>query len=429
MKNKYYFFLFFIILSCGILKKQEAKIGFVEVDCLTMDNYNSNYLFKDFPNREKDFSGCEIRTEFVDGCSREGKISNGYKEGKFITKACCCDNLGNLKRFSKEEYFKCGLRDSIFKIIDVDNKVIYETTFKMGTGLWKEFHGNRKIYFEAYTKDGYFTDTLKLYNNKGRLTEKLLYKKDSLVFNQKYDPNIVDTLENGIKVRNTYKQKWLSSYNQPDWLYKKEYENESFTYNDKGEMILKTKRTFENGVEKNYREAINGNQVTKTIRTVKAKDTLFESEKEYKNGQLIKNKFILERSKKNPYFMCTEGYDEQGNKTYISLRMVKDKIKDGIYFLTQTDYFENKKKVSHSDEVVLNVKFTENPFTQTETIEKTYYNLNNTLFKKEYIIHKSGTYNYGCSQGSYSEKFDETTITKTEYYENGHLVKTEENKN
>ncbi|MFB9110533.1 hypothetical protein [Flavobacterium gyeonganense] len=42
----------------------------------------------------------------------------------------------------------------------------------MGTGLWKEVHSNGTIYFEIETKDGYFTDTLKLYNDKGRLIEK-----------------------------------------------------------------------------------------------------------------------------------------------------------------------------------------------------------------------------------------------------------------
>ncbi|MBF7092878.1 hypothetical protein IUY40_15185 [Flavobacterium sp. ALJ2] len=182
MKTKYYSFLFFIILSCGILNKQEAKTDFEEVDCLTIDNGDGNYLFKDFPNREKDFSGCYIRTEFVDGCVRNGSISNGYKEGRFVTEACCCDNLGNLKRLSKEEYFKHGLRDSVFRQFDKDDKVIYETTFKMGTGLWKEFHSNGETYFEAYTKDGYFTDTLRLHNKEGKVFEKRLYQKEILAY-------------------------------------------------------------------------------------------------------------------------------------------------------------------------------------------------------------------------------------------------------
>ena len=43
-------------------------------------------------------------------------------------------------------------------------------------------HENGKLYYEIATKDGYFVDTLKLYNDKGALIEKLLYKKDSLVY-------------------------------------------------------------------------------------------------------------------------------------------------------------------------------------------------------------------------------------------------------
>ncbi|MEO8255226.1 MAG: hypothetical protein ABI554_12670, partial [Flavobacterium sp.] len=54
--------------------------------------------------------------------------------------------------------------------------------FIKGTGLWKEFHENGTIYFEIQTKDGYFTDTLKLYNDKGKLIEKRFYLKDSLVY-------------------------------------------------------------------------------------------------------------------------------------------------------------------------------------------------------------------------------------------------------
>jgi antitoxin component YwqK of YwqJK toxin-antitoxin module len=234
MKNKYYSFLFFIILSCGILKKQEAKTSFEEVECLTIDDNDDNYLFKDFPNREKDYSGCKIRTEFVDGCIRNGSVSNGYKEGKFITEACCCDNLGNLKRLSKEEYFKHGLRDSIFRQFDKDGKVIYETHFKMGTGLWKEFHSNGKIYFEANTKEGYFTDTLHLYNREGEIFEKRLYQKDVLVYyagndwslRYKYKPNDITYLEvDSYEVKNLKQGAFRNTFS---YKTKEEFENDQF---------------------------------------------------------------------------------------------------------------------------------------------------------------------------------------------------------
>jgi antitoxin component YwqK of YwqJK toxin-antitoxin module len=165
-------------MSCTVIQKTKKS---EEINCLAIDNDKGNYIFKDFPKREKDFSECDIESDFVDGCKRYGKISDkGFKEGMF--RSPHCGYTDNWKNPFKIEYFKDGLRDSIFKIVDENNKIIYETTFKMGTGLWKEFHGNGKIYFETYTKDGYFTDTLRLHNKEGEIYEKRLYQKDALVY-------------------------------------------------------------------------------------------------------------------------------------------------------------------------------------------------------------------------------------------------------
>jgi antitoxin component YwqK of YwqJK toxin-antitoxin module len=118
-----------------------------------------------------------------------GKIIDGYKEGKWISGDAGFNENGNVIQKTnswREEYFKKGLRDSIFRQFNKNNKIIYETNFKKGTGIWKEFHGNGETYFEAYTKEGYFIDTLKLYSDKGKLIEKRLYIKDSLVYLKKF---------------------------------------------------------------------------------------------------------------------------------------------------------------------------------------------------------------------------------------------------
>ncbi|WP_192501884.1 toxin-antitoxin system YwqK family antitoxin [Flavobacterium sp. PL002] len=154
---------------------------------ILIKNSDDNYRYLDFPNEDTINIYTYNEDEFNEGGQRFGKIIDGYKEGKWLSGNADLDSLGNVYAKGKiwrEEYFKKGLRDSIFRQFDREGKVIYETTFKMGTGLWKDFHSNGKLYFEAYTKDGYFTDTLKLYNDKGKLMEKLLYKKDSLIFNQ-----------------------------------------------------------------------------------------------------------------------------------------------------------------------------------------------------------------------------------------------------
>lgn len=78
------------------------------------------------------------------------------------------------------------MRDSIYKIYNKEGKIVYSTTFKNGNGLEKDFYDNGQLYYEIKTQNGYFTDTLKLYTPQGKLMEKLLYKKDSLIYHIKY---------------------------------------------------------------------------------------------------------------------------------------------------------------------------------------------------------------------------------------------------
>ena len=188
-KMKYIYCVFFaVLISCNIFKTKyvDAPIGM-------MIRENSHigkdivFIYNlDFPEKEiKNFESSFVVDRFAEGGERYGRIINGKREGVWLCGDADFDKNG--KVYSKgfiwrEEYFKNDLRDSIYRRFNNDGKLIYETTFKMGTGLWKEFHSNGKIYFEIQTKDGYFTDTLKLYNENGKLKEKILYIKDSLVF-------------------------------------------------------------------------------------------------------------------------------------------------------------------------------------------------------------------------------------------------------
>ncbi len=122
---------------------------------------------------------------FIYHGKREGYVQNGKQEGLWKSKRnYFLKDKENKEYIFREEYFKNGLRDSIYKIYDKEGKIIYSTYFKNGTGKEKDFHENGKLYYEIETKDGYFVDTLKLYNDKGVLIEKLLYKKDSLVYHK-----------------------------------------------------------------------------------------------------------------------------------------------------------------------------------------------------------------------------------------------------
>jgi len=121
---------------------------------------------------------------------RTGQLVDGKQSGQWISRRDFnYDSLSYSKKrkyIYREEYFKKGLRDSIYKIYNKEGKIIYSTYFKNGNGLEKDFHENGKLYYEMQIKDGYFTDTLRIYNDNGNLAEKLLYIKDSLVYQKKF---------------------------------------------------------------------------------------------------------------------------------------------------------------------------------------------------------------------------------------------------
>lgn len=172
---------FFLLVGCKVLVPLPFKTA-------GYNNSPNNYRYIDFPNEDKKHAADYYRDQFVEGGIRVGNFDNdGYKVGKWLSGNVDLDSLGNVfakGKIWKEEYFKKGLRDSIFREYDSNGKIIYETTFKMGNGLWKEFHSNGKLYFEIQTKDGYFTDTLMLHDYNDNIIGKRLYLKDSLIYSE-----------------------------------------------------------------------------------------------------------------------------------------------------------------------------------------------------------------------------------------------------
>ncbi|HEX8576607.1 MAG TPA: hypothetical protein VF677_09980 [Flavobacterium sp.] len=151
------------------------------------NNSKANFKYTDFPSEDERLGFVLSEDAFEEGGERFGRIINGKKEGKWLSGDADFDKDGNIYvkgRIWREEYFKNGLRDSMYRRFDNNGKIIYETTFKKGTGLWKEFHSNGSLYFEMYTKDGYFTDTLRLHDDKGRIVGKKLYINDSLIYSE-----------------------------------------------------------------------------------------------------------------------------------------------------------------------------------------------------------------------------------------------------
>jgi antitoxin component YwqK of YwqJK toxin-antitoxin module len=182
MRNIILFYFAFFTYSCNLNKKNLPEVK--SIPWVKAYGNKVRCKYQDFP-KENAESTFLLEENFKEGGIRYGRIVEGYKEGKWLSGDADFDKSGNVyikKGIWREEYFKKGLRDSIFRQFDKKGKIIYETTFKMGTGLWKEFHSNGTLYFEANTKDGYFTDTLKLYDDNKKIIGIRLYDKDKLVY-------------------------------------------------------------------------------------------------------------------------------------------------------------------------------------------------------------------------------------------------------
>jgi antitoxin component YwqK of YwqJK toxin-antitoxin module len=249
LKNITFLILLTFLVSCSMIHKlscnkniacEKHPILLEEKKREFTHNYNNadNYRYKDFPNEDIHYGNILNEDVFTDGGQhRVGKIVNGYKEGKWISGDAGFDENENVVQKAniwREEYFKKGLRDSVFRQFDKNHKMIYETNFKSGTGLWKEFHTNGKLYFEIATQDGYFRDTLKLHSDTGIVFQKRLYKKDVLVYyldndwclRYRYQPNDSTYLEvDSYDVKNLKQETFRNTFRYKN---KEEYDSDDF---------------------------------------------------------------------------------------------------------------------------------------------------------------------------------------------------------
>ncbi len=187
--NRIPLLIFFYIISCKS-KYVDVVLDNMKSSCAVLQlapNYQE-YIFYNW--YKTDTYTCEVNSFSLKNNFgyRSGYFKKGVQHGKWKSNRYFYnDSLGKkvIKNYIfREEYFKNGLRDSIYKIYNKEGKVIYSTYFKKGNGIEKDFYENGQLYYEIETKDGYFTDTIRLHNDKGKLMEKLLYKNDSLIFKQ-----------------------------------------------------------------------------------------------------------------------------------------------------------------------------------------------------------------------------------------------------
>lgn len=433
MKKQFIFVLILISFGSCLHKKYLPDAKLEDGVYIFINTY---YRYEDFPDENLGENG-ECEENFKEGGLRYGKIKNGYKDGAWLSGNAGFDENGNVIKKGhlwKEEYFKKGLRDSIYRKFNSKGEIIYETTFKNGTGLWKEFHSNGKIYFEAYTKDGYFTDTLKLYNDKGRLQGLRLYKKDSLIYRRDFDTNVVDTLENGKKVRITYKKYWMSSDLQIPYIFEKKYADKTIQFQYKDKLIYYKTDTLINNKKKEYTKAIKedklGEKTEESLFTYNQnlKEKSFEYHKLYRKGKLLKYRYFVKANKNEIAKIITIVYNDLGEIISKSILNINSSNAPYPQKGNITTYFEKGKIIYNSTEIIEKVEVEQyQPITNCFS-QISYYDLSNQLFKKEFIKESKGHRVEGCSQGSETFEVDKYNILKTEYYENGKLIKTVESK-
>lgn len=413
MKTIYKLILIFIIVAC-------KSINYIESSdpppCLgVLHSTDKEYIF--FNKIKVDTSTCKYSSygyplKDLDGY-RKGYFKNGKQNGKWISdRYYHYDSLGysrSKKYLAREEYFKNGLRDSIYKIYDKDGKIIYSSHFKNGNGIEKDFYNNGQLYYEITTQNGYFTDTLRLFHDNGRLAAKLFFKRDSLLFKEYYSRDIADTIENNRKVKIFYSGRKIE---------KKQFKNETWWYDNNGHVELKAKDSLVNGVKKSFQEYIKDNTITKSIRIDNNPNIEYEKIERWRDGKLS-SELVVFTNNKVPYEI-ENFYDKNGkleakvsreHKAYLHIKP--------NYRYEKTIYYEDNRKKNWSELIYIDIKEEkqDNDKKRISLLEKNYYNNKNKLIKKEYITQEEGsiTKGGGC-QAIVKEPYLNRKITKTEDY-------------
>jgi antitoxin component YwqK of YwqJK toxin-antitoxin module len=431
MKTINSIFLVLLLFSVGCKSKfASVIIEDFKPSCLVLQ-LSADYEEYVFYNWYKvNPAACEVNSFSLknDFGYKRGYFKNGVQNGKWTSnRYYYLDSLGHkiLKSYIfREEFFKNGLRDSIYKIYNKEGNVIYSTYFENGTGLEKDFHENGKLYYEIATQNGYFTDTIKLYDNRGKQVENLLYKKDSLAYHYESRGGFLDTIENGRKARFIYS---TDNKLNPE-IGQKIFKNEIWKYKT-GKVLKKIKDTIKNGVEIIIEENIDGDEVVRTSFKKNNSKIEYESIYHYSKGKL-KSKNIVETIKnKNPIETKTL-YNEKGEIISICKREFSSKNalrsnQSGEI----TDYYKEGEKYQWSKLICIESKRNSDigELGLVKLEELNYYNLKNELIKIEYLKDVS----YLCQDFHDSQNpkiIQKIELIKTEWYKNGKLVRTQINK-
>jgi len=191
--------LYFILLASVLLfgcKTKYEKITHIDSEAelylngryLKKGQYKNGYYLQHF-NKKYVVYGWYPDEKPMPWGYRIGKYKHGKQKGKWFTYTYWSnERVLNKPQIHRIEKFKNGLQHGPYTIYNSKGRIIYYTKFKNGTGVEKDYHPNGVLYYKIEKEKGYFTDTLKLYDDSGRLTEFFRYEKDSLVFSKNLEP-------------------------------------------------------------------------------------------------------------------------------------------------------------------------------------------------------------------------------------------------
>ena len=247
--------------------------------------------------------------------------------------------------------------------------------------------------------------------------------KSASVFNENLGDDvymiIVDTIEKGEKVRNYYRL----DYNKKRYIQEKRWKNKikKYEFNElvylKVDTVINGKKMIYTKINKDLEEE----SLYSLSKTSMQDDFIYY--KQFKNGKISIYKY---KEKRKIFTIC---YNENGKINFKSIIDYNNHKNTYPYLYEESIYFddENKKKF-YTKNYIYSELINDNGSSSSIDCVINYYNLKNNIFKKEYAKKKTIPRNDGLLIGKEAIMINNTKIIKTEYYENGKLIKTVESK-
>ncbi|MDI9312154.1 MAG: hypothetical protein QM535_18210 [Limnohabitans sp.] len=225
-----------------------------------------------------------------------------------------------------------------------------------------------------------------------------------------------DTIENGKHTLIIYKRNKIVKISENFIrVYKKQ------------KLVYQSNDTILGGKKMAYKKEIDqSNNVTLTIYDKSSSTKDYDFIYSYKNGFLF-SKTVVSQNKDKDYKENKIFYDDKGQiiskteRNHYAKRFPKDNQNGEItyYYKAKKVYqWAELKKIKNtalSEKAILNI------------LEKSYYSTKNKLIKREFFEQKISTY-YKLFDDEPEKLVEEIKLLKTEYYENGKLIKIVESK-